>query len=151
MDFGKHPGITRKDGQECCYACECPFVETPESKREREAAELAGEPWPRLPDLSPIDDRPCVPTAAYRRRQRMMPLLNLWYLVLILITQGPRVLNNRLCWWVFGPDWRSLCPDPPFGCGGTGRIRVLGTFSPSGEPIDGPHETNCSSCNGFHD
>lgn len=182
MDFGVHPGRTRKPGiGDCCYVCECPFVPVPgadprldsepfrqfvaqgeesldEALRRMSAlGQLTDEDvdahaaavW--VPDLEPIDNRPCVPTAAYRRRQRLLPLLNVWYLFLIFATQGPRVWSNRFMWWLCGDAYNSGCRM----CGGSGKYML--PYVPPGDYGWGPsegqkaHEVPCSSCNGFHD
>ena len=91
-----------------------------------------------------------------------------WFVFLIVLTQGPRILRYRLCWLVFGPGFHSGCAT----CGGSGKqlyypVTDIATGEsmfmgeqPIGElrqesgwytkyKIGEPKEERCPMCNGF--
>lgn len=70
---------------------------------------------------------------------------NLLFVASILFTQGPRLLRNRICWWVFGEIYRSGC----WMCDGTGRIWVR-PIDPNGLKVGRGQERSCMFCNGFY-
>jgi hypothetical protein len=68
------------------------------------------------------------------------------FVALIVVTQGPKILVNRLLWALFGEEYSSGCPL----CDGKGH-KVMQTLYPPDYTRSTWADEKCSSCNGFHD